>query len=154
MSDEIQTLSYERALAEVDELIAKLEKGDVDLDEAIACYERGSRLAQHCATLLDRTEQKVTQLVVGAGGRLTEKPLAASPSPPEESIAPARARAVGPEPGAAGPPGDVGRAVTEPRQRGPADDGAQRPLFVDPGRTPGIAPRQRPPAIDPDDIPF
>jgi exonuclease VII small subunit len=59
--DDIEGLSYERALAELDQIIERL--------------ERGARLAQHCGSLLDRTEQKVTQLVVGAGGRITEKPL-------------------------------------------------------------------------------
>jgi exodeoxyribonuclease VII small subunit len=68
-------LSYERALAELDQIIERLERGAVALDEAIAAYERGARLAQHCGSLLDRTERKVTQLVVGAGGRITEKPL-------------------------------------------------------------------------------
>ncbi|MFN2451634.1 MAG: exodeoxyribonuclease VII small subunit, partial [Candidatus Dormibacteria bacterium] len=65
---EIGTLSYERALEELDGLITRLETGRVDLDEAISCYERGTRLAQHCERLLDRTEQKVTQVVVGGGG--------------------------------------------------------------------------------------
>ena len=73
--DDVEGLSYERALAELDQIIERLERGAVALDEAIAAYERGARLAQHCGSLLDRTEQKVTQLVVGAGGRITEKPL-------------------------------------------------------------------------------
>ena len=68
--DDIEGLSYERALAELDQIIERLERGAVALDEAIAAYERGARLAQHCGSLLDRTEQKVTQLVVGAGGTL------------------------------------------------------------------------------------
>ena len=75
-SDDIDSLSYERALAELDQIIERLERGAVALDEAIAAYERGARLAQHCGGLLDRTEQKITQLVVGAGGRIMEKPLA------------------------------------------------------------------------------
>ncbi|MGD1053351.1 MAG: exodeoxyribonuclease VII small subunit [Candidatus Dormibacteria bacterium] len=74
--DDIGGLSYERALAELDQIIERLERGAVALDEAIAAYERGARLAQHCGSLLDRTEQKITQLVVGAGGRIMEKPLA------------------------------------------------------------------------------
>ncbi len=74
-SDDIDRLSYERALAELDQIIERLERGAVALDEAIAAYERGARLAQHCGGLLDRTEQKISQLVVGAGGRVTEKPL-------------------------------------------------------------------------------
>jgi len=73
--DDIQGLSYERALAELDQIIERLERGAVALDEAIAAYERGARLAKHCGSMLDRTEQKVTQLVVGAGGRITERSL-------------------------------------------------------------------------------
>ncbi|MFN2568070.1 MAG: exodeoxyribonuclease VII small subunit [Candidatus Dormibacteria bacterium] len=97
MSEDLGGLSYERALAELDTVISKLEKGDVDLDEAIACYERGSRLAQHCAALLDRTEQKVTQLVVGGSGRVIEKPIDGASPPPDVPPQPARARAVQPE---------------------------------------------------------
>jgi exodeoxyribonuclease VII small subunit len=70
---DIEALSYERALGELDEIVERLERGAVALDEAIAAYERGARLAQHCARLLDRTEQKVTQLVVATGGRVAEK---------------------------------------------------------------------------------
>jgi exodeoxyribonuclease VII small subunit len=73
--DDIESLSYERALGELDQIIERLERGAVALDEAIAAYERGARLARHCGSLLDRTEQKISQLVVGAGGRVAEKPL-------------------------------------------------------------------------------
>lgn len=97
---DVAGLTYERALAELDTLIARLEKGDVALDEAIACYERGSRLAQHCAALLDRMEQKVTQLVVGGGGRLSERPLDAAPgeagTAEPAAAEPVRARTVEP----------------------------------------------------------
>jgi exodeoxyribonuclease VII small subunit len=97
--DDVDGLSYERALAELDQIIERLERGAVALDEAIAAYERGARLAQHCGSLLDRTEQKISQLVVGAGGRITEKPLAPeresaelSPLPPGAPLAPAAGR--------------------------------------------------------------
>jgi exodeoxyribonuclease VII small subunit len=73
--DDISGLSYEKALEELDQIIERLERGAVALDEAIAAYERGARLAQHCAGLLERTEQKISQLVVGGGGRMTEKPF-------------------------------------------------------------------------------
>src|SRR5579872_4596894 len=74
--DDISTLTYEVALAELDTLIAKLEGGSIALEEAIGAYERGALLAQHCAALLERTEQRVQQLVVSAGG-MTERPLEA-----------------------------------------------------------------------------
>ena len=72
---DVETLSYEMALEELDQIIERLERGAVPLDAAIAAYERGALLAGRCAALLDRTEQKISQLVVGAGGRIAERPL-------------------------------------------------------------------------------
>ncbi|MGO8686224.1 MAG: exodeoxyribonuclease VII small subunit [Candidatus Dormibacteria bacterium] len=86
--EDIDGLSYERALAELDQIIERLERGAVALDEAIAAYERGARLAQHCGSLLDRTEQKISQLVVGAGGRITEKPLAPERETQDRAVLP------------------------------------------------------------------
>ena len=74
MADEITSMSYEAALAELDGIIARLERGDVELEAAISAYERGAALTRHCAQLLDRTEQKITQLVVGAAGEV-ERPF-------------------------------------------------------------------------------
>jgi exodeoxyribonuclease VII small subunit len=73
--DDISTLTYEVALAELDTLITKLEGGSIALEEAIGAYERGAVLAQHCADLLERTEQRVKQLVINAGGGIAERPL-------------------------------------------------------------------------------
>jgi exodeoxyribonuclease VII small subunit len=105
--DDIGTLSYEAALAQLDVLIEKLEAGSIALDDAIAAYERGARLARHCSELLDRTERRVNALVVGADGAMAERPLdvAADPAPaqrsglfPEAAAPPApRARAVEPD---------------------------------------------------------
>jgi exodeoxyribonuclease VII small subunit len=84
--DDVATLSYEQALGELDTLIQRLEGGAVNLDEAIACYERASRRAQRCAELLDRTEQKITQLVVGPAGpqeRAFSPEAVKQPAPPE-----------------------------------------------------------------------
>jgi exodeoxyribonuclease VII small subunit len=73
--DDISTLTYEVALAELDTLITKLEGGSIPLEEAIGAYERGAVLARHCAELLEHTEQRVNQLVVSMGGGMTERPL-------------------------------------------------------------------------------
>jgi|ERR1700722_9421994 len=75
--DDISTLTYEVALAELDTLITKLEGGSIPLEEAIGAYERGAVLARHCAELLEHTEQRVSQLVVSMGGGMTERPLEA-----------------------------------------------------------------------------
>ena len=103
--DDLAGLSYEAALAELDALIQKLEGGSIPLDDAIAAYERGTRLARHCEELLDRTERRVSALVVGADGRMTERPLDVDPGIPADRPAaggtealfetpPARARSV------------------------------------------------------------
>ena len=88
MADDLSTMSYEAALSELDEIIARLERGDVELEAAITAYERGAALTRHCAQLLDRTEQKITQLVVGAAGEV-ERPFA---PPVERGDAPAPQR--------------------------------------------------------------
>ena len=75
--EDLTTLTYEAALAELDTLIDKLERGSIPLEEAITAYERGARLAQHCAALLDRTERRVSQLVVAGDGSMAERPLEA-----------------------------------------------------------------------------
>ncbi|HZS15035.1 MAG TPA: exodeoxyribonuclease VII small subunit [Candidatus Dormibacteraeota bacterium] len=136
---DLAALTYEQALAELDTLIQRLEGGSVNLDEAIACYERASRLAQHCAELLDRTEQKITQLVVGPSG------------PQERAFSPDAVPAPQPAPGAAGtlPPPSVPPPPTAPvRAR------AVRPSSAP--ALPGLEPASREPEldIDPDDIPF
>ena len=89
MADDLTTMSYEAALAELDEIIARLERGDVELEAAITAYERGAALTRHCADLLDRTEQKITQLVVGAAGEV-ERPFQ---PPTDRSETPASASA-------------------------------------------------------------
>ena len=100
MADDLSRLSYEAALTELDEIIARLERGDVELEAAISAYERGSALTRHCAQLLDRTEQKITQLVVGPAGEV-EKPFqppagrTEAPEPPAPRASTAEQRLFG-----------------------------------------------------------
>ena len=58
----IESLTYEQALAELETLVASLESEHQALTEAIALFERGQALAQHCVKLLDQAELKVQQL--------------------------------------------------------------------------------------------
>ena len=75
VAPDIQALSYEDALKELDVLIRKLESGSIDLADSIASYERGAALAAHCSKLLEATEQKVERLVLGPDGKPSEEPL-------------------------------------------------------------------------------
>ncbi len=60
--DDMQSLSYEQAFAELEEIVYQLETNQKSLDEAIALFERGQALAKHCADLLDQAELRVRQL--------------------------------------------------------------------------------------------
>ena len=57
-----EALSYEQALAELEQIVAALEANDRSLEEALALFERGQALARYCAGLLDNAELKVQQL--------------------------------------------------------------------------------------------
>jgi exodeoxyribonuclease VII small subunit len=58
----IQSLSYERAFAALEEIVAALESDSRTLEEALALYELGQALAERCASLLDQAELRVRQL--------------------------------------------------------------------------------------------
>lgn len=66
---EIAAMSFEEALAELQELVKRLERGDNKLDEAINAYERGALLKQHCEAKLKEAQLKVEKIVLGADGR-------------------------------------------------------------------------------------
>jgi exodeoxyribonuclease VII small subunit len=57
-----QEPSYEKAYAELQEIVAKLESGEIPLEEALALYERGQALAKTCAGLLDKAELRIREL--------------------------------------------------------------------------------------------
>jgi exodeoxyribonuclease VII small subunit len=60
----IDRLSYEQALAELEALVSALEAEQQTLTDALALFERGQALAQHCAAQLDQAELKIQQLTV------------------------------------------------------------------------------------------
>ena len=61
MNDE-QELSFEQAYARLEDIVTRLEAGDLSLDESVALYEGGQRLARRCGALLDAAELRVQQL--------------------------------------------------------------------------------------------
>ncbi len=66
--ESLEQLSFEQALAALEESVARLEAGDLSLDEMLTVYERGARLTQHCQQLLDGAELRLQQLIAGAEG--------------------------------------------------------------------------------------
>ncbi len=67
--DDIGDMSFETAMAELEQIVAKLEKGDVELEESIAIYERGETLRTHCDGLLKKAEAKVEKITLNADGK-------------------------------------------------------------------------------------
>jgi exodeoxyribonuclease VII small subunit len=71
---EISRMSFEDALAELEQIVRRLEAGQVKLDEAIQSYERGALLKQHCERKLNEAQQRVERIVVAADGAISTEP--------------------------------------------------------------------------------
>lgn len=65
---DIKDMTFERALKELEAIVGRLERGDVELEESIAIYERGEALRDHCDRLLKAAEAKVEKLALGPDG--------------------------------------------------------------------------------------
>ncbi len=68
MADDIQSLSFEAALQELEKIVSQLESGDVSLDNAIDAYSRGMQLKAHCQARLEEARLKVEQIRVPNDG--------------------------------------------------------------------------------------
>ena len=71
---DIQSLSFEAALAQLEQIVNKLETGDVPLEDSIRIYERGAALKAHCERKLKEAELKVEKIVQGPGGAIGLEP--------------------------------------------------------------------------------
>ncbi|TCS72518.1 exodeoxyribonuclease VII small subunit [Effusibacillus lacus] len=67
-------LSFEEALAGLERIVRELESGDIPLEQAIANFQEGMKLAKICREKLDQAEQKIEMLVADASG-LSKKPF-------------------------------------------------------------------------------
>lgn len=74
---DIAAMSFEAALKALDEIVARLESGRVDLEESIALYGRGALLKRHCESKLKAAEEKIEKIVVGADGQPATQPFKA-----------------------------------------------------------------------------
>lgn len=67
----VAEMSFEDALRELEEVVGKLERGEVPLEESIALYERGAALRERCETKLKEAEEKVAKLTLDGDGKPT-----------------------------------------------------------------------------------
>lgn len=65
----VADMSFEQAMAELESVVGRLERGDVPLEESISLYERGAKLRAHCAARLKAAEERVEQITLGEDGK-------------------------------------------------------------------------------------
>ena len=68
---EITKLSFEAALAELEQIVARLEGGKVELEESIKIYERGEALRKHCDAKLAEAEARIEKITLSPQGKPT-----------------------------------------------------------------------------------
>ena len=71
---DIAAMNFEDALAELEQIVRRLEGGQVKLDEAIVSYERGAQLKRHCERKLNEAQQRVDRIVIGPEGAIGVEP--------------------------------------------------------------------------------
>jgi exodeoxyribonuclease VII small subunit len=68
----VEEMSFESALRELEEIVSRLEQGEVDLEDSISLYERGQALKAHCEAKLKAAEGRLEKVVQGARGITSE----------------------------------------------------------------------------------
>jgi len=64
---DVSALPFEKALAELEEIVRQLEQGNVPLEDSIRIYERGEALKAHCDRLLKQAEARIEKINLGSG---------------------------------------------------------------------------------------
>jgi exodeoxyribonuclease VII small subunit len=64
---DITAMTFETALSELEQIVAKLESGQAPLEDSIRMYERGAALKAHCEARLAAARLRVEKIVMGAG---------------------------------------------------------------------------------------
>lgn len=81
---DVREMSFERALKELEGIVGRLERGDVELEESINIYERGEALRDHCDRLLKQAEAKVERITFKENG----EPSGTEPLDPQQQPQP------------------------------------------------------------------
>ena len=68
----MKDMTFEQKMARLEEIVARLEKGDAQLSDSLALFEEGTRLVASCRTELDKAERQVVKLMKGEDGAPVE----------------------------------------------------------------------------------
>ena len=66
---DIAALTFEDALRALEDIVRKLESGEVPLDATMDLYERGEKLRKHCPARLDAAQLRIDKIVAGGDGQ-------------------------------------------------------------------------------------
>ena len=67
----VSEMSFEQAMTALEDVVARLESGDVALEDSIKLYERGAALRAHCAQKLAEAEEKIAKISLDGSGAAT-----------------------------------------------------------------------------------
>ncbi|MBV6650814.1 exodeoxyribonuclease VII small subunit [Hoeflea sp. EC-HK425] len=68
-ANDISAMSFEDAVAQLENIVEQLERGDVALDKSIEIYERGEALKAHCEKLLSAAEKRIEKIRLDRQGQ-------------------------------------------------------------------------------------
>ena len=68
---DIRKLTFEQALESLEEIVERLESGEVSLEESIDTYTRGTQLKRHCEAKLQTAKDRVEKIELGADGAVS-----------------------------------------------------------------------------------
>lgn len=60
--EQVKSLSFEQAVEQLEQIIDRIEGGQIGLEQSLVEYERGVALREHCRTILAKAEQRVTEI--------------------------------------------------------------------------------------------
>mgnify|MGYP001258495986 FL=1 len=70
---DIEKMSFEKAMEELESIVSDLENGSIELEESIEKYQRGIQLKKHCDQKLKEANMKIDQIEIDKDGNVTEK---------------------------------------------------------------------------------
>lgn len=76
-TESLEDMSYEKALAALEQVVSRLESGDITLDESMSLFQKGMALSKICSDKLASIEKQITQLIgkQDGSGQMEEKPF-------------------------------------------------------------------------------
>ena len=71
---------FEEAVKRLEDIVAQLEKGEIDLDESLTMFEEGVKLSRFCRAKLDEAEKRISLLLKDEAGIFQREPFSLSPN--------------------------------------------------------------------------